>query len=32
MDLDLDLEIPCHMDGSMRGYFLMMNNILQEEL
>jgi len=25
MDLDLDLKIPCHMDGSMSGYFLMMD-------
>ena len=21
--MDLDLKIPCHMDGSMSGYFLM---------
>jgi hypothetical protein len=23
--MDLDLKIPCHMDGSMSGYFLMMD-------
>ena len=24
---DLDLKIPCHMDGSMSGYFLMMDDM-----
>jgi len=27
MDLHLDLKIPCHMDGSMSGYFLMMDDM-----
>jgi len=27
MDLDLDLKIPCHMDGWMKGDFLKMHNI-----
>jgi len=27
MDLDLDLKIPCHMDGSMSGYFLMIDDV-----
>jgi len=26
MDLGLNLKIPFHMDGTMSGYFLMMNN------
>jgi hypothetical protein len=25
--MDLDLKIPCHMDGSMSGYFLMMDDM-----
>jgi len=25
MDLDLDLTIPCHMDRSRGGYFLLMS-------
>jgi len=24
--MDLDLRIPCHMDGSMSGYFLTMED------
>jgi hypothetical protein len=27
IDLDLDLKIPCHMDGLMSGYFLMMDDM-----
>jgi len=27
MDLDLDLKIPCHMDRSRSGYFLMMDDM-----
>ena len=27
MQLDLDLKIPCHMDGSMSRYFLMMDDM-----
>ena len=27
MDLHLDLKIPCHMDGSMSGYFFMMDDM-----
>jgi hypothetical protein len=27
MNLDLDLKIPSHMDGSMNGYFLMMDDM-----
>ena len=27
LDLYLDLKIPCHMDGSMNGYFLRMDNM-----
>jgi len=27
MNLDLDLKIPCHMDGSMSVYFLMMDDM-----
>jgi len=27
MDLHLDSKIPCHMDGSMSGYFLMMDDM-----
>ena len=23
--MDLDLKIPCHMDGSISGYFLMLD-------
>jgi len=25
--MDLDLKMPCHMDGSMSGYFLMMDDM-----
>jgi len=25
--MDLDFKIPCHMDGSMSGYFLMMDDM-----
>jgi len=25
--MDLDLKIPCHLDGSMSGYFLMMDDM-----
>jgi hypothetical protein len=25
--MDLDIKIPCHMDGSMSGYFLMMDDM-----
>jgi hypothetical protein len=25
--MDLDLQIPCHMDGSVSGYFVMMDNM-----
>jgi len=25
VDLDLDLKIPCHMDGTMSGYCLMID-------
>jgi len=25
--MDLDLKIPCHMDGSISGYFLMMDDM-----
>jgi len=25
--MDLDLKIPCHMDGSMSGYFFMMDDM-----
>jgi len=32
MDLDLDLKIPCHMDGSMSGYFLLMENMSPDGL
>jgi len=32
MDLDLDLKIPCHMDGSMSWYFLMMDDMSPDEL
>jgi len=27
MDLDLDLHIPSYMDGSMSGYFLIMDDM-----
>jgi len=27
MDLDLDLKIPCHMDGSMSGYLVMIDDM-----
>jgi hypothetical protein len=27
MHLDLDLKIPCHMDGSMSVYFLTMDDM-----
>ena len=27
MDLDLDSKIPCHMDRSMSGHFLMMDDM-----
>jgi len=27
MDLDLDIKIPCYMEGSMRGYFRMMDDM-----
>jgi hypothetical protein len=27
MHLDLDVKIPCHMDGSMGEYFLMMDDM-----
>jgi len=27
MDLDLDLKIPCQMDGSRSGYFLMLDDM-----
>jgi len=27
MDCDLDFKIPCHMDGSMSVYFLMMEDM-----
>jgi len=30
--MDLDLKIPCHMDGSMSGYFLMMDNMSPDGL
>jgi len=32
MDLDLYLKIPCHMDGSMSGYLLRMNNLSPDGL
>ena len=25
--MDLDFKIPCHMDASMSGYFLMMDDM-----
>ena len=28
--MDLDLKIPCHMDGSMSGYFLMMEDMSRD--
>jgi len=30
--MDFDLKIPCHMDGSMSGYFLMMDNMSPDRL
>jgi len=30
--MDLDLKIPCHMDGSMSGYFLMMDDMSPDGL
>ena len=30
--MDLDLKIPCHMDGSMSGYFLMMADMSPDGL
>jgi len=27
MDLDFDSDIPCHMDGSMSGYVLMIDDM-----
>jgi len=27
MQLDLDLNIRCHMDGSISGYFLILDNM-----
>jgi len=32
MDLDLDLKIPCHMDGSMSAHFLLMDNMSPDGL
>jgi len=32
MHLDLDLKIPCHMDGSMSRYFLTMDDMSPDEL
>ena len=32
MDLDLDFKIPCHIDRSMSGYFLMMDNMSPDGL
>jgi hypothetical protein len=29
--MDLDLRIPCHMDGSMSGYFLMMDDMSPDD-
>jgi len=30
--MDLDLKISCHMDSSMSGYFLMMDNMSPDGL
>jgi len=30
--MDLDLKIPCHMDGSMSRYFLTMDDMLPDGL
>jgi len=32
MHLDLDLKIPCHMDGSMSWYVLTMDDMSPDEL
>jgi len=32
MHLDLDLKIPCHMDGSMSQYFLTIDDMSPDEL
>jgi len=32
MDLDLDFKIPCHIDRSLSGYFLMMDNMSPDGL
>jgi hypothetical protein len=32
MDFHFDLKIPSHMDGSMRGYILMMDNMSPDGL
>jgi len=30
--MDFDLKIPCHMDRSMSGYFLMMDDMSRDRL
>jgi len=32
MDLDLDLQTPCQMDGSMCGYCFLMDNMSPDGL